>query len=94
MTSRTAKDLPIEKIYFTTGEVARELKEPDSVIRFWMSKVGIQPKRRDCNNGFLGYRQITAREFDLIKKVKYLVRERRFTLEGAKMEIKKLNNAG
>ena len=73
----------IEKMYYTIGEVAKELNEPDFTIRFWDNHFGVSHKRTKAND-----RRFTREELDKMKTIKHLLRVRKFTIEGAKMEMR------
>ena len=72
----------VEKLYYTIGEVAKELNEPDFTIRFWDNHFKVSHKRTKAND-----RRFTREELDKMKTIKHLLRVRKFTIEGAKMEI-------
>lgn len=72
--------MPIEKKYFTIGEVAKELDVATSLIRFWESQFdSIRPKK---NKG--GARRYTKEDIEQIRTIYFLVKERGYTLQGAK----------
>lgn len=74
----------IEKIYFTIGEVAQQFGVATSLIRFWESEFKIlQPKKNKKGN-----RQYTKHDIEKIKLIYHLVKERGFTLHGAKEMLK------
>ncbi len=75
----------IEKIYFTIGEVAEHFNVATSLIRFWESEFAIlHPKKNKKGN-----RQYTKHDIDKIKLIYHLVKDRGFTLHGAKEMLKK-----
>lgn len=70
----------IEKKYYSIGEVAKELDVATSLIRFWESQFSsIKPKK---NKG--GARRYTKDDIEQIKTIYFLVKERGYTLQGAK----------
>lgn len=79
------KEKPIEKLYYTIGEVSQELGENPSLIRFWAGKFSdfIKPARNKKGN-----RLFTARDMANFKVIHYLVKERGMTLEGAAKRMK------
>ena len=79
------KDKPIEKLYYTIGEVSQELDVNASLVRFWAGKFPefIKPARNKKGN-----RLITARAMANFKVIYYLVKERGMTLEGAAKRMK------
>lgn len=77
----------IEKIYFTVGEVAEMLNVNRSLIRFWEGEFEeLNPGRR--RNKF---REFTKEDVEMVKKIYHLLKVRRFTIEGAKLELRGSN---
>ena len=85
-------DLP-EKRYYGIGEVARAFDVNTSLIRFWEKEFDmIQPKKNAKGN-----RKFTPQDIKNLHLIYHLVKERGFTLEGAKTHLreerlKTLNN--
>ncbi len=79
------KEKPIEKLYYTIGEVSQELDVNASLVRFWAGKFPefIKPARNKKGN-----RLFTARDMANFKVIYYLVKERGMTLEGAAKRMK------
>lgn len=78
------KELP-DKLYFKVGEVSEILKVPAYVLRFWETEFKkICPKRTAS-----GQRLYRKRDIELIQKIKHLLYEKKFTIEGAKQQLKK-----
>ena len=78
------KEKVIEKKYFTIGDVARQFNVATSLIRFWESEFSIlKPKKNRKGN-----RQFTRDDIENVKLIYHLVKERGFTLNGAKEMLK------
>ncbi|MEG0518917.1 MAG: MerR family transcriptional regulator [Bacteroidales bacterium] len=79
------KEKPIEKLYYTIGEVSEILDENASLIRFWAGKFPefIKPARNKKGN-----RLFTAQDLTNFKVIYYLVKERGMTLDGAAKRMK------
>ena len=79
------KDKPVEKLYYTIGEVSQELDVNASLVRFWAGKFPefIKPARNKKGN-----RLFTAKDLANFKVIYYLVKERGMTLEGAARRMK------
>ena len=78
------KEKVIEKKYFSIGEVAQQLDVATSLIRFWESEFEIiKPKKNRKGN-----RQFTREDIQNVKLIYHLVKERGFTLQGAKELLK------
>ena len=78
------KEKEIVKKYYTIGEVAEEFKVATSLIRFWESEFDmISPKKNRKGN-----RQFTVEDIEDVRLIYHLVKERGFTLQGAKDFLK------
>ena len=78
------KEKEIEKKYYTIGEVADELGVATSLIRFWESEFDIiRPKKNRKGN-----RQFTKNDIKHVKLIYHLVKEKGYTLQGARDFIK------
>jgi len=78
------KEKEIEKIYFSIGEVAKMFDVNTSHIRFWSKEFDvIKPATNKKGN-----RLFTQSDIDNFKKIYHLVKEKGFTLKGAKGELK------
>ncbi|MEN8248016.1 MAG: MerR family transcriptional regulator [Bacteroidota bacterium] len=74
------KEKEIEKVYFTIGEVAEKFNVATSLIRFWETEFDIlSPKKNKKGN-----RQFTRSDIQKLQLIYHLVKERGFTLQGAK----------
>lgn len=78
------KEKIIEKKYYTIGEVADMFGVATSLIRFWEGEFDIiKPKKNRKGN-----RQFTAEDIENVRMIFHLVKERGFTLQGAKDMLK------
>lgn len=76
-------DLP-EKRYYKIGEVAKAFGLNTSHIRFWEKEFDIlKPKKNNKGN-----RLFTQEDLKNLKLIYHLVKEKGFTLEGAKSKMK------
>ena len=76
-------ELP-EKRYYNIGEVAEAFDVNTSLIRFWEKEFDLlQPKKNAKGN-----RKFTPGDVKNLELIYYLVKERGFTLEGAKIHLK------
>jgi DNA-binding transcriptional MerR regulator len=76
-------ELP-EKRYYGIGEVARAFDVNTSLIRFWEKEFDVlQPKKNAKGN-----RKFTPRDIKNLQLIYHLVKERGFTLEGAKTHLR------
>lgn len=78
------KEKTIEKKYYAIGEVAAMFNVATSLIRFWETEFDIiKPKKNRKGN-----RQFTKEDIENVKLIYHLVKERGFTLQGAKEMLK------
>jgi len=78
------KEKNIEKLYYTIGEVAALFKVTTSLIRFWENEFELlAPKKNKKGN-----RQYTQEDIDNLRLVYSLVKEKGYTLQGAKEILK------
>lgn len=74
----------IEKQYYSIGEVAELFDVNTSLIRFWEKEFDIlKPKKNKKGN-----RLFTPKDLDNLFIIYHLVKERGFTLEGAKKKLR------
>ena len=73
-----------EKRYYSIGEVATAFNVNTSLIRFWEKEFDvIKPKKNAKGN-----RKFTPEDIKNLEFIYHLVKERGFTLEGAKTHLK------
>lgn len=72
------------KLYYTIGEVSKIFDVNTSLIRFWEKEFAIiKPKKNKKGN-----RLFTKKDIDNLHIIYNLVKERGYTLEGAKKKMK------
>ncbi|QNM84658.1 MerR family transcriptional regulator [Polaribacter pectinis] len=76
-------DLP-EKRYYKIGEVAKAFDVNTSLIRFWEKEFAIIKPKKNAK----GNRLFTQEDIKNFKLIFNLVKERGFTLDGAKQKLK------
>ena len=76
-------DLP-EKRYYGIGEVAKAFDVNTSLIRFWEKEFDVLKPKKNAK----GNRKFTPEDIKNLKLIFHLVKERGFTLEGAKIHLK------
>lgn len=78
------KEKEIKKLYYSIGEVARMFDVSTSLVRFWENEFDIlKPKKNKKGN-----RLFTPQDLENLKVIYHLVKERGFTLEGAKKKLR------
>lgn len=78
------KERDIVKLYYSIGEVAELLKVNTSLIRYWEKEFDLLKPKKSAK----GERSFTVEDIELIKLIHHLVRDRGFTLDGAKLQLK------
>jgi len=79
------KEREIKKKYFTIGEVANNLNLSTSQIRFWETEFDeLNPKKNSK-----GSRKFTEKDINVLKTIQSLLKNKKFTIDGAKKIIKK-----
>ncbi|MEJ2162125.1 MAG: MerR family transcriptional regulator [Robiginitalea sp.] len=76
-------DLP-EKRYYGIGEVAKAFDVNTSLIRFWEKEFDVLKPKKNAK----GNRKFTPRDIKNLELIYHLVKERGFTLDGAKLHLK------
>lgn len=78
------KEKETEKLYYSIGDVAKMFEVNTSLIRFWEKEFDIiKPKKNKKGN-----RLFTQEDIENLKLIYHLVKERGFTLAGAKEKLK------
>ena len=72
-----------EKRYYSIGEVADMFDVSKSLIRFWETEFDYLKPHKNAK----GERRFTQQNLDQLSLVYHLVKEKGFTLDGAKREI-------
>ena len=72
------------KIFYSIGETAKMFNVTVSLIRFWEKEFSVlKPKKNKKGN-----RLFTKKDLENLKIIYHLVKERGFTLNGAKKKLK------
>jgi DNA-binding transcriptional MerR regulator len=79
----------LEKLYYSIGEVADLLEVSKSLIRYWETEFEFLSPRKNKK----GDRRFTKENIEQLLIIHHLLKERGFTIEGAKMEIKSKKKA-
>ena len=78
------KDKETEKLYYSIGEVSDMFEVKTSLIRFWEKEFDlIKPQKNNKGN-----RLFTKKDVDNFHIIFHLVKERGYTLQGAKAKLK------
>lgn len=74
----------LTKLYYTIGEVSEMFDVSKSLIRYWESEFSILKPHKNSK----GDRRFTKQNIEQLEMIYHLVKEKGFTLEGAKKEIR------
>jgi DNA-binding transcriptional MerR regulator len=73
-----------DKLYFKIGEVSELLGVEAYVLRFWETEFrALSPKKSGT-----GHRLYRRKDVELLLRIKHLLYEKRFTIEGARQSLK------
>jgi DNA-binding transcriptional MerR regulator len=74
------KDLSIKKLYYSISEVSKITEMEQYVLRYWETEFEqLKPQKNRAGN-----RIYTNKDIQLIMHIKTLLREKKYTIEGAK----------
>ncbi|MBD3409313.1 MAG: MerR family transcriptional regulator [Ignavibacteriales bacterium] len=77
------KDFNIKKLYYSISEVSKITEVEQYVLRFWESEFEqLKPQKNRAGN-----RIYTNKDIKLIMFIKSLLREKKYTIEGAKQVL-------
>lgn len=77
-------ELSADKRYYSIGELAKAFDVNASLIRFWDKEFDILKPKKNAK----GNRMFTPEDVSNLKLIFHLVKERGFTLDGAKIHLK------
>jgi DNA-binding transcriptional MerR regulator len=77
-------NLPENKRYYSMGEIAQAFNVNQSLIRFWDKEFDILKPKKNAK----GNRMFTPEDVKNLQLIYHLVKERGFTLDGAKVHLK------
>lgn len=78
-------NLSPDKRYYSIGEVAKAFDVNASLIRFWDKEFDVLKPKKNAK----GNRMFTPEDVKNLQLIYHLVKERGFTLEGAREHLKK-----
>ncbi len=74
----------MEKLFWTIGEVAEELGENVSAVRFWTNSF---PQFVNPGRTAKGDRRYTSGDIAALKEIRYLVKDKGLSLDGAAQKL-------
>ena len=79
-----------DKIYYSIREVAKRIGVEPYVLRFWEKEFpALKPKK-----GRSGARMYQTREIEIAEKIRHLLYDRKFTIDGARSFMKAASTNG
>jgi DNA-binding transcriptional MerR regulator len=79
---QAAPEIP-DKLYFKIGEVGELLGVEPYVLRYWETEFTVlSPKKSGT-----GHRLYRRKDVELLLRIKHLLRDKRFTIEGARQTL-------
>src|SRR5947208_11330983 len=77
-----APEIP-DKLYFKIGEVSELLGVEPYVLRYWETEfTALSPKKSGT-----GHRLYRRKDVELLLRIKHLLKEKRYTIEGARQSL-------
>ena len=76
-----------EKLYYTIGEISKAFNVNTSLIRFWEKEFDVLKPKKNSK----GTRRYSSVDVENFQTIHHLVKEKGYTLEGAKEQLKILN---
>ena len=73
-----------DKLYYKIGEVAKAFEVKTSLIRYWEKEFKALHPKKNKNGSWL----YTKKDVEVIQHIYQLVKEKGFTLDGAKQKLK------
>jgi len=80
----------LQKRYYSISEVAAMFEVSTSLIRFWENEFDMLKPHKNAK----GDRRFTPENIAQLRQIYRLVKERGFTLQGAKQEIRNMQESG
>lgn len=78
-------DNGITKLYYTIGEVASMVEEEAHVLRYWETEFdSLRPRKNRA-----GKRVYTKNDVDVVFRIRHLLRDEKFTIDGARQALKR-----
>lgn len=75
----------IEKLYYSIGEVSEIVGQEPHVLRYWEEEFDVLDPRKNR----AGRRVYTEEDIDTIERIRRLLRDEKYTIEGARQVIER-----
>ncbi len=88
MTPDWPSSLSKEKLYYSIGELSDAIGLQQSTLRYWEDEFD----RLDPDHSPGGQRRYRENDVETVLKIRYLLREEKFKIEGARTKLKNWNS--
>lgn len=73
----------IRKLYYSIREVSERVGQKPHVLRYWETEFEqLRPKKNRAGN-----RAYTERDIEIVERIQHLLKEERYTIEGARQVL-------
>ena len=77
----------MQKLYYSISEISKLVDEEQHILRYWEKNFNlIKPRKNRAGN-----RVYSEKDLNIIKSIKYLIREEKLSLAGAKEKLSTMN---
>ena len=77
----------MQKLYYSISEISKLVDEEQLILRYWEKNFNlIKPRKNRAGN-----RVYSEKDLNIIKSIKYLIREEKLSLAGAKEKLSTMN---
>jgi DNA-binding transcriptional MerR regulator len=73
----------MEKLYYSIGEVSDRVGHEPHVLRYWEQEFDVLSPRKNR----AGRRVYTEDDIEVVERIRYLLKEEKYTIEGARQAI-------
>jgi len=75
----------MEKLYYSIGEVSDKVGHEPHVLRYWEQEFDILSPRKNR----AGRRVYTDDDIETVERIRYLLKDEKYTIEGARQAIRR-----
>jgi DNA-binding transcriptional MerR regulator len=75
----------MEKLYYSIGEVSDRVGHEPHVLRYWEQEFDVLSPRKNR----AGRRVYTDDDIEIVERIRHLLKEEKYTIEGAKQALRR-----
>ncbi len=75
----------MEKLYYSIGEVSEMVDQEPHVLRYWEQEFDVLSPRKNR----AGRRIYTDYDVEVVERIRYLLKDEKYTIEGARQAIER-----